>query len=128
VEGYPNTEIARRCGVSPPTIGKWRRRFCELSLNGLCDDPRPGRPATITAQQIEEVLVATLESTPENAAHWSREDGRAPWAVGFDDRTDLRAFDLKPHRTDMFKLSTDPLFVEKVHDSLVCTSTCSRWR
>jgi transposase len=116
-EGYPNTEVARRCGVSPPTVGKWRKRFCELQLDGLCDDPRPGRPPTITAQQVEEVLVATLESTPENATHWSR--------AKMAERSELsastvgriwRAFDLKPHRTDTFKLSTDPLFVEKVYD------------
>ena len=54
------------------TVGKWRRRFCELRLDGLSDDPRPGRPATITAEQVEDVVVATLESTPENATHWSR--------------------------------------------------------
>jgi transposase len=116
-EGHPNTEVARRCGVSSPTVGKWRRRFCELRLDGLCDDPRPGRPATITVGQVEEVLVATLESTPENATHWSRakmaeRSGLSASTVG----RIWRAFDLKPHRSDTFKLSTDPLFVEKVYD------------
>jgi hypothetical protein len=88
-----------------------------LRLDGLSDDPRPGRPATITARQVEEVLVATLESAPENATHWSRakmaeRSGLSPSTVG----RIWRAFDLKPHRTDTFKLSTDPLFVEKVYD------------
>jgi transposase len=71
-EGHANKEVAAACGVSPATGGKWRRRFCALRLDGLSDDPRPGRPPTITAQQVEEVLVATLESTPENAMHWRR--------------------------------------------------------
>ena len=69
-EGHSNKDVAATCGVSEPTVGKWRRRFCELRLDGLVDDPRPGRPATITAEQVEEVLVATLESTPQNATHW----------------------------------------------------------
>ena len=68
-EGRANNEVAAECGVSPATVGKWRRRLGELRLDGLSDDPRPGRPATITATQVEEVLVATLESTPENATH-----------------------------------------------------------
>ena len=65
-EGRPNKEVAAECGVSAAAVGKWRRRFCELRLDGIADDPRPGRPAT---KQVEEVLVATLESTPENATH-----------------------------------------------------------
>jgi len=116
-EGYPNIEVARQCGVSAPTVGKWRRRFCELRLDGLCDDPRPGRPSTITAEQVEDVVVATLESTPQNTTHWSRakmaeRSGLSASTIG----RIWRAFDLKPHRTDTFKLSTDPLFVEKVYD------------
>jgi transposase/DNA-binding CsgD family transcriptional regulator len=116
-EGRSNTEVARVCGVSVPTVGKWRRRFCELRLDGLCDEPRPGRPATITAEQVEDVVVATLESTPENATHWSRakmaeRSGLSKSTIG----RIWRAFELKPHRTDTFKLSNDPLFVEKVYD------------
>src|ERR1700757_2234276 len=71
-EGYSNKDVAAACGVSTPTVGKWRRRFCELRLDGLCDEPRPVRPATITAEQVEDVVVRTLESLPENATHWSR--------------------------------------------------------
>lgn len=115
--GRSNTEVATQCGVSPATVGKWRRRFCELRLDGLSDDPRPGRPATITAEQVEEVLVATLESPPENATHWSRSkmaerSGLSKSTIG----RIWRAFGLQPHRAETFKLSTDPLFVEKVYD------------
>jgi transposase len=112
-----NKEVAEAVGVSPATVGKWRSRFRELRLDGLADDPRPGRPATITTEQVEDVLVATLESTPPNATHWSRASmatrtGLSKSTVG----RIWRAFDLKPHRTDTFKLSNDPLFVEKVYD------------
>src|SRR5512142_140792 len=115
--GGSNTDVAAACGVSAATVGKWRRRFCELRLDGLSDDPRPGRPATITAEQVEEVLVTTLESVPENAMHWSRarmaeRSGLSASTIG----RIWRAFDLKPNRADTFKLSTDPLFVEKVYD------------
>ena len=116
-EGRANKAVAAECGVSTATVGKWRRRFCELRLDGLSDDPRPGRPATITAKQVEEVLVATLESTPENATHWSR--SKMAERSGLSESTIgriWRAFGLAPHRTDTFKLSTDPLFVEKVYD------------
>ena len=116
-EGHANKEVAAACGVAPATVGKWRRRFCELRLDGLSDDPRPGRPATITAKQVEEVLVATLESTPQNATHWSR--SKMAQRSGLSDSTVgriWRAFGLQPHRSDTFKLSTDPLFVEKVYD------------
>lgn len=116
-EGLPNKEVAAAVGASQATVGKWRSRFCELRLDGLMDDPRPGRPATITTEQVEEVLVATLESVPENATHWSRtkmaeRSGLSKSTVG----RIWRTFELKPHRVDTFKLSTDPLFVEKVYD------------
>lgn len=116
-EGASNKEVAVACGVSANTVCKWRRRFCELRLDGLSDDPRPGRPPSITARQVEEVLVATLESMPENATHWSRSKMAA--RSGLSESTIgriWRAFELKPHKTDTFKLSTDPLFVEKVYD------------
>jgi transposase/transcriptional regulator with XRE-family HTH domain len=115
--GRSNKDVAAACGVSANTVGKWRRRFCELRLDGLSDDPRPGRPATITTEQVEEVLVATLESTPANATHWSRakmaqRSGLSKSTIG----RIWRTFELKPHRADTFKLSTDPLLVEKVYD------------
>ncbi|WP_068403591.1 IS630 family transposase [Kribbia dieselivorans] len=115
--GDANTVVAERLGVSRPTVGKWRSRFLEHRLDGLVDDPRPGRPATVTAEQVEEVVVATLESTPANATHWSRakmaeRSGLSASTIG----RIWKAFGLKPHRTDGFKLSNDPLFVEKVYD------------
>lgn len=116
-EGLANKQVAEAVGVTPVTVGKWRSRFCELRLDGLSDDPRPGRPASITTDQVEEVLVATLEATPENATHWSRasmakRSGLSKSTIG----RIWRTFELKPHLTDTFKLSTDPLFVEKVYD------------
>ncbi len=112
-----NKQVAEREGVSLPTVGKWRARFCELRLDGLGDDPRPGRPPSISADQVEDVVVATLESTPTNATHWSRasmaeRSGLSKSSIG----RIWRAFELKPHRAEGFKLSNDPLFVDKVFD------------
>jgi transposase len=116
-EGLANKQVAEACGVTPATVGKWRRRFGELRLDGLCDEPRPGRPPTISTEQVEDVVVTTLKSTPKNATHWSRakmaeRSGLSKSTVG----RIWRAFGLQPHRADGFKLSTDPLFVEKVYD------------
>jgi len=116
-EGVSNTEVAARLGCSAATVGKWRGRFLERRLDGLVDEPRPGRPPTITAEQVEDVVVSTLESTPANATHWSRakmaqRSGLSRSTIG----RIWRAFELKPHREEGFKLSTDPLFVEKLHD------------
>lgn len=116
-EGLTNKEVAALENVSAPTVGKWRTRFVEHRLDGLSDEARPGRPPTISAEQIEDVVVATLESTPLNATHWSRakmaqRSGLSKSTIG----RIWRAFDLQPHREDGFKLSNDPLFVEKVYD------------
>jgi transposase len=115
--GDANTVVATRLGVSRPTVGMWRSRFLEHRLDGLVDEPRPGRPATVTAEQVEDVVVVTLESTPANATHWSR--AKMAERTGLSKSTIGRvwkAFGLKPHRADGFKLSNDPLFVEKVCD------------
>jgi transposase len=116
-EGLSNKEVAVRERVAQATVGKWRRRFVEDRLDGLGDEPRPGRPPSITADRVEDVIVATLEETPKNATHWSRSkmaerSGLSPSTIG----RIWKAFDLKPHRADGFKLSTDPLFVEKLFD------------
>jgi transposase len=116
-DGVDNKAVAARLGCHPVTVGKWRSRFIAKRLDGLVDEDRPGRPASITLDQVEDVLVATLESKPKNATHWSRtsmakKSGLSPSTIG----RIWRDFGLKPHRTDGFKLSTDPLFVAKVVD------------
>ena len=115
--GVPNKEVAVRVGVTPQTVGKWRARFIELRLDGLADEPRPGRPTSVTAQQVEDVVVATLESTPRNATHWSRSKMAARTGLSASTIGRIwKGFDLKPHRAQTFKLSNDPLFIEKVFD------------
>ena len=116
-DGLSNKEAATQLQVAEATVGKWRRRFVEHRLDGLSDEPRPGRPPTVSVDQVEDVIVATLESTPANATHWSRakmaqRSGLSPSTIG----RIWKAFDLKPHRAEGFKLSNDPLFVEKVFD------------
>src|SRR6478672_590217 len=115
--GLTNKEVAAQRGVSMPTVGTWRSRFVESRLDGLVDEPRPGRPPTITAGQVEDVVVTTLESTPDHATHWSRtrmaeRSGLSKSTVG----RIWKGLGLKPHLTDGFKLSNDPLFVDKVYD------------
>jgi transposase len=112
-----NAEIAEREGVSRPTVTKWRNRFAERRLEGLMDEPRPGRPRTISDEQVEAVVIKTLESSPRDATHWStrsmaRETGIAPDSV----MRIWHAFGLQPHRQEKFKLSKDPQLIEKVHD------------
>ena len=115
--GEDNKTVARRVRVAPATVGKWRRRFIEDRMAGLMDEPRPGAPRQITDEQIEDVIVRTLESTPEGATHWSSRDMAK--ATGLSHMTISRiwrAFGLKPHRTETFKLSPDPLLIDKVRD------------
>ena len=116
-EGRTNTEIARALGVYRPMVTKWRNRFAEQRPDGLVDEPRPGRPRTISDEQVEEVIVRTLETTPKDATHWSTrsmaaEVGLSREAVG----RIWRAFGLQPHRSETWKLSKDPQFIEKVRD------------
>jgi transposase len=116
-EGRSNTEIAERLRVSRPTVARWRGRFAERRVDGLLDEPRPGRPRTISDDQVEEVVVKTLEAKPKDATHWSTRSMAAE--VGLTQNAVLRiwhAYGLQPHRTETFKLSSDPLFVDKVHD------------
>jgi transposase len=116
-DGLKNTEIAQRLGVGRPMVTKWRNRFAQDRLDGLVDEPRPGRPRTITDEMVEEVVVKTLESTPKDATHWSTRSMAKE--VGLTQNAILRiwhAYGLQPHRCETFKLSKDPLFVDKVHD------------
>jgi transposase len=116
-DGLNNVEVAARVGVNEATVGKWRRRFVAKRLDGLVDEPRPGAPRTISDDDVERVVVKTLEDKPPDATHWSTRDlakevGMSPASVG----RIWHAFGLKPWQTDTFKLSEDPLFIEKVRD------------
>jgi transposase len=116
-EGVSNAAVAARLGISKPTVTKWRSRFVARRLEGLADEPRPGAARTITDDQVEQVLVMTLETTPADATHWStrslaRQLGMSQSAIS----RIWRAFGLKPHLVDTFKLSTDPQFIGKVRD------------
>lgn len=116
-DGLTNGQVASKLGVSRATVGRWRTRFVSRRLEGLADEPRSGAPRKISDEQVEQVLVATLESTPDNATHWSRasmaeQSGLSKSTVG----RIWKAFRLKPHQSETFKLSTDPQFVEKVRD------------
>jgi transposase len=116
-EGGTNKQVAAEFGIGPGTVNRWRSRFVADRLEGLQDEPRPGRPPSILLDQVEDVVVATLESTPGRDTHWSRASMAA--RTGLSKSTVGRIwkrFDLKPHLQDAFKLSTDPLFVEKVVD------------
>jgi len=116
-EGMDNKAVAARQRVTQQTVSKWRFRFVEHRLDGLLDAPRPGAPRTIDDTRIDALIAKTLESVPEGATHWStrtiaRETGMTQTAVS----RIWRAFGLQPHRQETFKLSSDPLFVEKVRD------------
>jgi transposase len=116
-EGKSNSAVARELAVSILTVRKWRRRYLELGPDGLLDEPRPGVPRTITDDQVEAIIVRTLETMPEAATHWStRSMAQASGLSQSSVSRIWRAFGLQPHRTETFKLSTDPLFVEKLRD------------
>lgn len=116
-QGLANTDVSRQLRVSMPTVGKWRKRFLAKRLDGLLDEPRPGAPRTISDAQVEAVITRTLESKPAQATHWSTRSmaeasGLSQTAIS----RIWRAFGLQPHRTETFKLSTDPQFIDKIRD------------
>ena len=116
-EGLDNKAVAARLGVCAATVGTWRRRFVERRLEGLVDEPRPGAPRTVTDADVERVVTRTLESKPRAATHWSTRGLAAELGLSQSTVSRIwRAFGLKPHKADTFKLSTDPYFVEKVRD------------
>src|SRR6516165_7066993 len=116
-DGLDNKGVAAQLGVTTQTVGKWRSRFIERRIDGLTDQARPGAPRKITDADVEKVITQTLETKPKGATHWSTR-GMAE-ATGLSQSTVSRiwrAFGLKPPRTETFKLSNDPFFIEKVRD------------
>ena len=116
-DGESSKEIAARLGCNRGTVGRWRGRFAERGVDGLHDEPRPGKPRSITDEDVERVIVKTLEEQPRDATHWStrsmaKATGMSQSAVS----RIWRAFGLKPHQTEAFKLSPDPQFIDKVRD------------
>src|SRR6266536_2425325 len=116
-QGLSNVAVGEHLGVHAATVAKWRRRFAARRLEGLGDEPRPGVPRSITDEQVEQVIVTTLEETPTDATHWStrsmaRATGMSQTAIS----RIWRAFGLKPHLVKTWKLSSDPQFIDKVRD------------
>lgn len=116
-QGRTNLEIADRLEVSRLTVGKWRRKFAEEGLRGLSDMPRSGRPRSVSDEKVAEVIRRTLETKPRDATHWSSRAMAEETELSQSTVSRIwRAFGLQPHRSETFKLSPDPLFIEKVHD------------
>ena len=116
-EGLSNQAVACELRVTGATVGKWRERFRTARLEGLADEPRPGAPREISDAQREEVITRTLESLPPEATHWTtRSMARATRLSHMAVARIWRAFGLQPHRSETFKLSADPFFVEKGRD------------
>lgn len=116
-EGASNTAVAAKLRVTPATVGDWRQRFVDRGVDGLFDEPRPGAARTITDDDVEAILVKTLETKPKGRTHWStrrmaKQAGVSHTTVG----RIWRTFGLQPHVVESFKISDDPLFVEKVRD------------
>jgi len=116
-QGLHDSEVAGQIGATRQTVGRWRRRFIERGVDGLLDEPRAGAPRQISDAKVEKVVTLTLESQPNDATHWStrslaRKTGLSRSSIA----RIWRAFGLRPHRSESFKLSTDPLLIEKVRD------------
>ena len=115
--GKNDVKVAEELGIDAKTVYKWRKRFVDYRICALADVPRPGRPRTINDDKVEEVIKLTLETMPRGASRWSTRDMAKRAGI---DRTTVsriwRAFGLKPHRSETFQLSSDPEFIEKVHD------------
>jgi transposase len=116
-DGLGNTAVAAKVGVEVSTARRWRNRFLAQRLEGLLDEPRPGRPRTVTDDRVEAIITRTLESTPRDATHWSTRSLAAELGLSQSAVSRVwRAFGLQPHRQDSWKLSRDPQFIDKVRD------------
>jgi transposase len=116
-DGLSSTEIAAQLGCTGSTVGRWRGRFARRGIDGLHDEPRPGKPRSIGDADVERVIVKTLEEQPANATHWSTRSMAAATGMSQSAVSRIwRAFGLKPHQTETFKLSPDPHFIDKVRD------------
>jgi transposase len=116
-EGKPNGVVAGWARVRQQTVGKWRSRFLSKGLEGLLDEPRPGTPRRVSDADVEKVLTTTLESLPRDATHWSTRSLAQKSGLSHSTISRIwRAFGLQPHRSETFKLSKDPLFIDKVRD------------
>ncbi len=116
-DGDPSNQVARDLRLTNATVWKWRKRFLDRGLAGLLDEPRCGAPRTISDEQVEAVVTATLETIPKDATHWSTRSMAARSGISHASVKRIwQAFGLQPHRVETFKLSTDPQFIEKVRD------------
>jgi transposase len=116
-DGLSSLEIAERLDCHPATVGRWRGRFARRGFDGLHDEPRPGKPRSITDADVERVIVKTLEEQPKDATHWSTRSMAAATGMSQSAVSRIwRAFGLKPHQREAFKLSPDPQFIDKVRD------------
>jgi transposase len=116
-DGLGNTAIAVKLGIALSSARKWRSRFVAYRLDGLLDEPRPGRPRTVSDEQVEAVITRTLETAPADATHWSTRSLAAELGLSQSAVSRIwRAFGLAPHRQDSWKLSRDPQFIDKVRD------------
>ena len=115
--GQSNSDVAAAMRITRQTVGRWRQRFVAKRLDGLLDEPRPGAPRRITDAQVERVIIDTLEKLPADATHWSTRRLAKELALSHATVGRIwRAFGLQPHRSETFKLSRDPLFIDKVRD------------
>ena len=116
-EGKSSVEIAAELACNPSTVGRWRGRFAQRGLDGLHDEPRPGKPRSISDEDVERVIVKTLEETPREATHWSTRSMATATGMSQSAVSRIwRAFGLKPDQTEAFKLSAEPQFIDKVRD------------
>jgi transposase len=116
-EGLSNKEVAARVGICSVTAGTWRKRFLKERLEGLSDLPRSGAPRSVSDEEVARIVRLTLEKTPQGATHWSTRSMARRCGLSHDTVARIwKTFGLQPHRTESFRLSNDPYFVEKVRD------------